>query len=300
MEKLNLEAETICDFYVDEKRKKVWQTELNILEKIIEICDKNNLKYSLAGGSLLGVIRHKGYIPWDDDIDIVMLRQDYNRFLDIAKKEFEEPYFVQYNETEKGYFYGHAQIRNSNTTAIIKGDAINKTFNHGIFVDIFPLDNVPNDEKSKKKFLKEITFKKRIIEIKTNPKSHNIIKSIIKQLLVKILYRKISLESEIAKFNKFVQKYNNELANEIGAIAFRPDEFKYERKWMEEFEERDFEYLKVKISKYYDELLKRQYGDYMKIPENKNGTLHGKVFFDTEKSYLTYNDNIEEIVKKLN
>ena len=81
----SLHAEEICGFYVDEKMKLVWRTELELLKKFILVCEKYNLKYYMAGGSLLGAIRHNGFIPWDDDIDIDMPRDDYNKLLEIAK-----------------------------------------------------------------------------------------------------------------------------------------------------------------------------------------------------------------------
>ena len=197
MGKLNLEPETKCDFYIDTNRKKVWQAELDILEKVIDVCDKNNIKYFLASGTLLGAVRHKGFIPWDDDIDLVMKREDYNRFLEIAEKSIKYPYFLQCYKTEKNYMRGHAQIRNSETTAIIRGDT------------------------------------------------------------------------------------------------------KFKNSWFEGEVEVDFEYLKLKAPRGYHEFLTSQYGDYMKLPENKNGSAHGSVFFDTEKSYKEYENRIEEIVKEL-
>ena len=134
-DKLNLKEEEICNFIVSTKRKKIWQKELDILEKIIQICEKNNIQYSLSGGSLLGAVRHQGYIPWDDDIDIIMKRKEYNNFLNIAEKEFKYPYFIQYYKTEKNYIRGHAQIRNSETTAILENE--NDCFNKEIFNEAF-------------------------------------------------------------------------------------------------------------------------------------------------------------------
>ena len=146
--KFTLEEEVICNFTVTSQRKKIWEKELDILEKIIKICEENDIKYSLCGGSLLGAIRHKGFIPWDDDIDVCMKREDYSKFLTIAEKELSYPYFVQYSKTEKMYTRGHAQIRNSETTAILKVETTSygkNNYNKGIFVDIFPLDNVPDN-----------------------------------------------------------------------------------------------------------------------------------------------------------
>lgn len=285
----NLKEEIICDYKVTTQRKKVWQKELEILEKIIEICENNNIKYSLSGGSLLGAVRHKGFIPWDDDIDIVMKREDYNKFLSIAEKQLQYPYFVQYYKTEKMYNRGHAQIRNSETTAILKYETTiqgKNNYNKGIFVDIFPLDNVPNDEKERKRFVNRVDFKKKIITL-TRSKEKSI-KGLIKRCIKNIIMVLFDKQTQIEKFEKYVLKYNDVDTRQCGAIAFFPKEFKYENSWFKDFVKLQFEYLEVTCVKNYDQLLKRQYGDYMKIPKDKNGSKHGGVFFDTERSYKTY------------
>lgn len=300
MGKLDLEPETKCDFYIDTNRKKVWQAELDILEKVIDICDKNNIKYFLASGTLLGAVRHKGFIPWDDDIDLVMKREDYNRFLEIAEKSIKYPYFLQCYKTEKNYIRGHAQIRNSETTAIIRGDK-NNTYNKGIFIDVFPLDNVPDGKTKRKIFLDELTFRKKMLVLyfqRSNIKKDSI-KSIIKLAIIKVYWTIFNLEKSIYKYEKVLQRYDKIHTDENGSLGFRPKDTKFKNSWFEGEVEVDFEYLKLKAPNGYHEFLASQYGDYMKLPENKNGSAHGTVFFDTEKSYKEYEDRIEEIVKGL-
>ncbi len=284
-EEFNLCKEIIYNFEVTEERKRVWQKELEILEKIVEICNENNIKYSLSGGSLLGAVRHKGFIPWDDDIDICMKREEYDKFLKLAQEKLEYPYFVQYYKTEKLYNRGHAQIRNSETTAILKCETTmegRNNFNKGIFVDIFPLDNVPDNEKERKRFINKVSFKRKFITLTVNNK--NLLKRTLKNIIL-VIYNK---EKQIEKFERYVLKYNTTKTKQCGAIAFFPKEFKYENKWFEEYIKIPFEYLEVSCTKDYDELLRRQYGDYMKIPEDKNGSKHGGVIFDTQKSYKEY------------
>lgn len=285
---MNLEAEVICDYFVSAEMKQVWNIELEMLEKVDEICKENNITYSLAGGSLLGAIRHKGYIPWDDDIDIIMPRKDYEKFLKIAQKQFEFPFFVQYYKTENYYPRGHAQIRNSNTTAIIQGDKYNN-FNKGIFIDIFPLDNIPDNESERKKFIKKLLKLKKKLGLFYGIESNSKIKYYVKKIVRKIKYTFIDYNKEIEKFEKMLKKYNNIETKQCGALGFRPDEFKYETQWFKNTTEVPFEDIKVKIISNYDKALKRQYNDYMKIPENKNGTVHGEIIFDTKKSYKNYN-----------
>ena len=103
-----LEPEVICDFYVDEQRKKIWAIEIDLLKEIDRVCKKYNLRYFLMWGSLIGAVRHKGFIPWDDDLDIAMPRKDYEILMS-HYDDFVSPYFLQTPFTDDGYFYAHAK-----------------------------------------------------------------------------------------------------------------------------------------------------------------------------------------------
>ena len=300
MNKLNLNSEKKCGYLIDENMKKVWQTELDILSEIINICKKHNLKYFGTGGTSLGAVRHKGFIPWDDDIDLVMKREDYEKFINIAPKEIKENFFVQCSKTEKKYFRGHMQVRNSNTTAIISDDKYND-YNKGIWVDIFPLDNVPDDLKEREKFIKKIAKKRKLLELSTYKKSNNILKAIIKWFIANVYWKIKDVDEEIKKFEEFSQKYNNTETKQCGAIMFAPFEFKYDNDWCLGNDFLDFEYMQLSVFKDYKAHLVRQYGDnYMEIPKNKGGSKHGKVFFDVNKSYKTYSKSeIDKIINEL-
>lgn len=138
--------EVRCDFLVTTERKKIWAIELDLLLRFDEVCKRNGLKYFLAEGSLLGAVRHKGFVPWDDDTDVVMCREDYERLLSLGS-EFSEPYFLQIPGEDNGYYFSFAKLRNSNTTAFGIPFRYEK-FNQGIGIDIFILDmvDINNDE----------------------------------------------------------------------------------------------------------------------------------------------------------
>ena len=114
---------------------------LEILQEVHKICVANDITYWIEAGTLLGAKRHKGFIPWDDDIDIAMPRKDYNKFLKIAQEKLPQDMFLQNKETEPDYYLPFSKIRKNNTLLIETGETGEENYHHGIFIDIFPFDN---------------------------------------------------------------------------------------------------------------------------------------------------------------
>ena len=168
----NLETDEIrSGFLVTSHRKKLWNVQIGLINEFARVCKKYNLRWFAYGGTLLGAVRHNGFIPWDDDVDLVMLRPDYNKFLEIAPIEIDYPYFFdnwydytiesenipdeknapkfqyitveQQNRTPKRWFtqFPSFRLRDSRTTFIEFPDR--KTIHQGIFIDVFPLDSRP-------------------------------------------------------------------------------------------------------------------------------------------------------------
>ena len=137
-------------FYVSGMMKRNWAAQLEVLEEIKKVCRKHDIKYFADFGTLLGAVRHKGFIPWDDDMDISMLREDYQRFLAVAQKELPKEYLVRSIHTEDEY--DDLLIRVNNSTAISYGIEYLQKY-HGcpfiVGMDIFPIDYVPNDLEEK-------------------------------------------------------------------------------------------------------------------------------------------------------
>lgn len=127
---------------MDSKLRQLQLEELDILKEFVHICDKYDLGYYLVGGTLLGAVRHSGFIPWDDDIDVAMLRGDYERFAEVCQAELDPQYFYQSSETDPYYFLTYAKIR-KNGTEVCEERFSNSKFHKGIFIDIFPLDICP-------------------------------------------------------------------------------------------------------------------------------------------------------------
>ena len=128
--------------------KTLREAQLIMLDMLVEfdaICTKHNLKYWLDSGTLLGAVRHEGFIPWDDDIDLSMPVEDYNRFIEIAKNELSKDIFFQTSKTDNAFKFDYIKLR-SNRAKIIEFHEKNReiTYHQGVFVDIFPMLTVPN------------------------------------------------------------------------------------------------------------------------------------------------------------
>lgn len=290
-----LEEEVRCDYLVSKKMKKVWAVELDMLKKVDEICTKYNIKYYADSGTLIGTIRHKGFIPWDDDIDIVMKRDDYNKFLEVAQKELKSPYFLQTTYTDIDYCRAHAQLRNSSTTGFILADEKTK-FNKGIFLDIFPLDELSDSNIKLKIQILELEILWKIINIVMHydKEEKYSLKHNLFYIFSKLIVSLVTFKKMFKYYEKVSSKYNNKGNKRISYIAYSrgKDKHIWKKEWFEEIVRMPFENIEINVPKGYDDRLKKEYGDYMVI--SKLPTAHGSVIFEPDIPYEQYFNNKEQ------
>lgn len=293
------EEEERCDYTVSSNMKKIWAVELDLLNAFTQVCNKYNIPFYATGGTLLGAVRHKGMIPWDDDIDVMMFRKDYDRLCEIGPKEFKHPYFFQTEQTDKGSLRGHIQIRNNETTGILKREFnTGRTFNQGIFLDVFPLDNVPDNVDERKKYLKTANelkkrYKRKVfLSIYYNFRLRKNVFILVRDFLLHLLYKiypscsYFDYEKAYHEFEVFSQAYNNIETESVIIVPFYEDNCIRKRAWFRNILFLPFEFMSLPVPSGYDELLKKLYGDYNKFV--KGTSIHGDVIFDTEKSYKEY------------
>ena len=281
----NLDEEILCGYKVTSDTKKVWQVELDLLKKFIQVCNKYDIKYFIIAGSLLGVIRHGGFIPWDDDIDIGMLRPEYEKLLKVADKEFKKNYFFQTPYSDHIY-RGHAQLRNSNTSAILPSE-IHKDFNQGIFIDIFPYDEYPR-HRIQFKFQKLRTA--FYIKLCCNylDGGYESIKSKVFNIFSRLIMSIFKYQNVYKKYENICSKYNGKGNGMVSNLSFKYGREKYmhKKEYFEDLIDATFEGINVKIPREYDKILSKQYGNYH---EFKVGTsTHGKLYLSADIPYKKY------------
>ena len=279
---MNLEAEERNGYFVSHQTKKVWDIQLKMVKKLLEVCKKHNLKVWADSGTLIGAVRHKGFIPWDDDIDMIMMRNDYNKLVALAD-EFEYPYFLQCAYTEKGYARGHIQIRYEGTAAVLPGD-MDKPFDQSIFVDVFAYDAVPKDYNQRTKYAAKVERLRRWAWCALYP-SFQIkdIKSFLVNCFLGVFKHVCNFYSV---FEEYCSKYPIGDDSRIFPSSFTTsfiEDFAVTAAWYKETIYVPFEDMQMPIPKDYDKILTAQYGDYM--TPVKAPSMHGCVVFDTERSY---------------
>ena len=251
--------------------QEIKECEINILEKIDKICKKYNLKYSLMDGSAIGAVRHHGFIPWDDDIDIMMIRDDYNKLKDILKNNKEELLYLSC-DTRDDYSYPYAKVVDMNTDA--KEIGIDKPEGYGVFVDIFPIDKITNCkiEKILYLFYMKILYKIYFIKIYKKQISDSKLKLFLKNIMA-LLLKPINFKKLVKKMNQKSQIFNNcDIDNY--AIIFHDTtlnkKITYKKDFFENIKYMNFENKEFLIINHYDEYLKNVFGEYMKLPPKEN------------------------------
>lgn len=285
-------------YLVCTEMKKVWAVELDLLNEFSRICKSQRLKWFVHAGTMLGAVRHHGFIPWDDDIDVVMPREDYDRLCESAPSFFSDPYFFQNEDTDRYFARNFSRLRRSDTTAILDNEkAFQYPFNQGIFIDIFPMDHIPADATERSVYYEALSdLNKRSWQWRTmiyfyRPK---VGKGPVKRVsyYLKHLYFKYFFKGGyryyMEKHNNLIIKYNDEETGWVGESIIDPlGRQLWRSEWVREIKMVPFEMLSVPIPAHYDECLTASFGKDWRTPR-RISSFHGGVLFDTEKPYTEY------------
>lgn len=258
----------------------VRKVQLEILEYFKEKCVENNLRYYLAYGTLLGAVRHKGYIPWDDDIDVVMPRTDYEGFLKLMSTD-NHSYIKIVHLDNCQYFLGpYAMLINTNTGMthdMVRQEYINDL---GVYIDIFPLDGRPESEELSKMLREHLWLKKLdSLLIYKNPGSSNKLKALQKKICIPVL-RLFGQKRICKKIEILSMKYEYDKSKLIGEPWGPESRWIVKKAWFEKGIDISFEGIEFCAPEKYKKCLEKWYGNYMELPPVEERKLtHGYTFF---------------------
>ena len=262
------------------------KVEFDLFRCFIKICDQLDLPYFVVCGSAIGAARHGGFIPWDDDMDVGLYRDDYNKFMEKASEYLPEGIFLQNYKTDPNFPAPFAKLRNSKTTYIEKA-TVELKINHGIYIDIFPLDGYPKDVSEQKRF----AFWKKFYALKlfcVYPQT-TVRRRIVTALFRVFGYHKRTAKTA-AKYEKLLSKYpvkDSDIICNHGTWKGNRDYLKADRYGKGTY--LMFEGIKVRVPEKYDEYLSDIYGDWRNVPPpDKQIGHHYYEICDTKRPYTEY------------
>lgn len=264
-----------------EDLRKMQLIQIDILKEFDCICKKHNIKYCIVGGTMLGAIRHNGFIPWDNDIDVAMMRVEYEKFVKIYNSEIDnQKYYFQDHKNTKGYRWGYAKLRRKDTCFIRRGQEHMK-YESGVAIDIFPLDNIPNSNIMRRVYNCFCTIIRKILwsevgYVSENNKFKKVFYKIAKKIPLNLVFSFYELLINICK-NK-----NSIWVRKLTIPYPNNKEYGIKKEYYENIKDIEFEGILFSGISEYDEYLKCWFGDYMKMPPIENRVGQSYSYYDFE------------------
>ena len=248
------------------------KVELEMLEYIDEICKKEGLRYYLCGGTLLGAVRHQGFIPWDDDIDIFMPRPDYEKMICSVRNS---PIYKILSDKDKGYYYNFGKMVDTRTVLI--EHHVNRIDGMGVFIDIFPVDGMPeNAVEFDSQFEKLDKIRSRINGFsQEKPRFRKNLFAYLNSWNLYVSNNRKNLPKEQAAYKILASQYPYDDSSNVYATggSYKKKDI-FPKEWLSDGIELEFEGRKFCAPSQYDKYLKQLYGDYMKLPPKEKQITH--------------------------
>lgn len=263
--------------------EKLHEADMAIVKEVINICDRNSLMYYMLGGTMLGAIRHKGFIPWDDDIDLGMPRKDYEKFLEIAPKELSERMRIVNYKTDSDYHYYITRIQDIETKVIEVRYEKEGKFTH-VSIDIFPLDGTPNNCFIRKLYCFRLMMHRAMMSlhykdgIDRERKRGFVEKAMLATLRILPTDRMFNAYKQKEKVDKILKRYDMCKSDFTGNMmgAYRTKEL-IPTVWYGSNTFYEFEGIMMRGIAEYDKYLSRLYGDYMRLPPEDSRKVHFRI-----------------------
>ena len=252
--------------------RKLQKIELEMLIELDRICRKNDIKYTIIGGTLIGAVRNGGFIPWDDDVDIAMLRPEYEKFREACERDLDTTrFYFQDHRNTPGYRWGYGKIRRKDTL-FLREHQEHMPYEQGIFLDVFPHDGVPNPYLFRKLHDVHCYIIRKLLWSEVGQIAD---KSPFKRAWFGLL-AKIPVQVVFNNYHKLIEKSNKKKTNWVRALMFPTfnKESGYNSEWFEPGEDMEFEGHMFQCMKGAREYLEFSYGNYMELPPIEKRKVH--------------------------
>lgn len=278
----------IKSYMTNEELRKMQLIQLEMLYEVDRVCKKHNIKYCIIAGTLLGAVRHGGYIPWDDDADIGMLREEYNRFCKVCKKELDESkFYFQNHENTLGYRWGYGKLRRKETKFIRKGQE-HMPYESGVFIDIFPLDEVPNNRILRRGYDILCTIVRKTLWSSVGMKNE-------KNIIIRTIYNVLSwipLNYVFGVYEVLKKMGAKKESSWVRILTFptpNNNKWGYKKIWYKDLADIEFEGYSFPAPRNYEEYLEFKFGDYRELPPISERKVHIASYYNLDVE-ITLND----------
>lgn len=259
------------------------KVDLEIVKEVVRLCDKYDLKYYMLGGTMLGAIRHKGFIPWDDDVDLGMPRQDYEAFLKIAPKELEDNLKVVNYRNDPNYQYYITRVLDTDTRVIEERIGNDNKYTHAS-IDIFPIDGTPNNPVLRKIYFFRVLYHRALMSLCykdsiDRKRKRGLLEKILLFIMERIPVEKVTTPyRQKLKIDALLSSQSVETSKYIGNImgAYRTREI-VPREFYGKGRYYKFEDIMLRGFEQYDNYLTYTYGAYMELPPKEKRKTHFKI-----------------------
>ena len=256
----------------EEELKQIQAIQQDLIQEVARICRKCGIHFNMVGGTMLGAIRHKGYIPWDDDADIGFLRTEYEKFREACKSELNhEKYYMQDLRDTEGYRWGNGKLRRKNTEFI----RLNQEFmpyGQGISIDLMPFDNVPDSFLARRIHFFRCFLYRKLFWSEVGSRSE-------KNIWIRFLYkgmRLIPMKQIVKSYQRFIDSGQKKKTRLVRILTFPTPKkvYGYERRWYTQLQPYPFGEMMLPGAKDYDGYLQVKYGNYMELPPIEKRKTH--------------------------
>lgn len=246
--------------------------QIELLQEVDRICRKHKIHYNMVGGTMLGAIRHGGYIPWDDDADIGFLRTEYERFREVCKRELNtEKYYFQEIRDTNGYRWGYGKLRRKNTKFVRLGQEF-MPYEQGIFIDLFPMDNVPDNIILRKFHFCSCYLLRKFLWSEVG---YRVEKNKGRRLLYGLM-RLVPRRALIKWYELLISANAHRKTDMVRILTFPAPRgtYGFYRRWFLQRDRYQFESITLTGAKDYEGYLKHKFGNYMELPPEEERKIH--------------------------